>query len=77
MINNNFVFIDSMQFMNSCFDALIRNLSNNDVKYLSAEFSGDFLKLVKQKRAYRYECMASLKGFLKINYPTGVNFFVL
>ena len=46
-INNNFVFIDSMQFMNSGLDALVKNLSETDFKYLSQEFSGDSLELVK------------------------------
>ena len=46
-INNNLVFIDSMQFMNSSLDALVKNLPENDLKYLSQEFSGDSLKLVK------------------------------
>ena len=43
-INNNLVFIDSMQFMNSSLDALVKNLSDNDFKYLSQEFSGDLLE---------------------------------
>ena len=60
-INNNLVFIDSMQFMNSILDALIKNLSNNDFKYLPEEFSSDLLELVKQ-----------IGG-----YPSGVNFLVL
>ena len=38
-----------MQFVNSSADTLIKNLSNNDFKHLSQEFSGDLLKLVKQK----------------------------
>ena len=50
-INNNLVFIDSMQFMNSILDTIVKNLSDNDFKYLSQEFSGDLLKLVKQKRS--------------------------
>ena len=29
-VNRNLVFIDSMQFMNSSLDALVKNLSNND-----------------------------------------------
>ena len=33
-INNNLVFIDNMQFMNSSLDALVKNLSKIDVKYL-------------------------------------------
>ena len=48
-INNNLVFIDSMQLMNSSLDALVKNLSDNDFKYSSQEFSGDLLELVKQK----------------------------
>ena len=46
-INNNSVFIDSMQFMNSSLDALVKNLSDNNFKYLSQEFRGDLLELVK------------------------------
>ena len=51
-INKNLVFIDSMQFMNSSLDSLVKNLSDNDFKYLSEEFSDEFLKLVKQKGVY-------------------------
>ena len=39
-INNSFVFIGSMQFMKSSLDALVKNLSHNDFKYLSEKFSG-------------------------------------
>ena len=53
-INDNLVFIDSMQFMNSSLDALVNNLSD-DFKYLPQKFSGDLLKLVKQKGVYPYE----------------------
>ena len=34
-INNNSVFIDSMQFMNSSLNKLVKNLSGNDFKYSS------------------------------------------
>ena len=54
-INKNLIFIDSMQFMNSSLDSLIKNLSDNDFKCLSEEFSGEFLELLKQKRVYPYE----------------------
>ena len=37
-VNKNLVFIDSMQFMNSGPNSLVKNLSNNDFKYLSEEF---------------------------------------
>ena len=50
-INRNLVFIDSMQFMNSSLYSLVKNLSDNNFKYLSEEFSGKFLRLAKQKRS--------------------------
>ena len=48
-IGKNLVFIDSMQFMNSSLDTLVKNFSDNGFKYLSQEFSGEQLKLLKQK----------------------------
>ena len=54
-INKNLVFIDSMQFMNYSLDTLVKNLSDNDFNYLSQEFSGNLLKLVKQEGVYPYE----------------------
>ena len=44
----NLVFIDSMQFMNSSLDKLVKNLSNDDFKYLVEEFSSENLELLKQ-----------------------------
>ena len=68
-INKNVVFIDSMQFMNSSLDSLVKNLSDNDFKYLPEEFSGELLELVKEKGV--------LKSFLKINCLINLNFLVL
>ena len=62
-IDNNLVFIENMQFMNSSLVALVKNLSDKDFKYLSQEFSGDLLELVKQKGVYPYEHMDSFKTF--------------
>ena len=45
----NLLFIDSMQFMNSSLDRLFKNLTGNGFNYLSQEFDGGLLKLVKQK----------------------------
>ena len=59
-ISKNLVFIDSMRFMNSSLDLLVnRNLSDNDFKFLLQEFSGEFLKEVKQNEMYPYEYMDS------------------
>ena len=46
-INKNLVLIDSMQFMNSSLDALVKNVTDNGLKYLPQEFRGDLLQLVK------------------------------
>ena len=56
-INTNLVFIDTMQFMSPNLDSLVKNLSENDFKYLCEELSNEFLELVKQKVVYRYEYM--------------------
>ena len=36
-INGNVVFIDSMQFLKSSLDSLLKNLGDRDFKYLSEE----------------------------------------
>ena len=69
-INTNLVFTDSMQFMNSSLDSLVKNLSDKDFKYLSEEFSGEFLELVKQKGVYPYEYMDSFKKFSESKFMT-------
>ena len=60
-INKNLIFIDSMQFMNSSLDALVKNLTN--FNYLSQEFSGDLLELVKQKGVNPYEFIDRFEKF--------------
>ena len=47
IINKNLVFIDSMQFIKSSLDALVKNFTDNDFKYLSQEFNSEQLNLVK------------------------------
>ena len=76
-VNTNLVFIDSMQFMNSSLDSLIKNLSDNDFKYLSEEFSGDLLTLVKDKGVYPYEYMNSFKKFSENKLADICKFLVL
>ena len=38
--------------MNFSLDALLKHLSDRDFKYLSQEFSGDLLELLKQKEQF-------------------------
>ena len=54
-LNNNIAFIDSTLFMNSSLDKLVKTISDEDFKYLSEEFGGQQLKLVKMKGIYLYE----------------------
>ena len=63
--------------MNSSLDKLVKNLSDEDFKCLSKEFSGEKLTLVKRKGIYPYEYFNSLKKNLKkLIYPILINFLV-
>ena len=62
-LGKNLVFIDSMQFMNSSLDKLVKNLSDEDFKHLLKEFGSENLEILKQKGAYPYEYMNSLERF--------------
>ena len=75
MLVQNLVSMDSMQFMNSSLDLLVKSLSDIGFKYLSEEFNGDSLKLVKQKRVYPCEYMDSFKKFSKDRLPDRYKFF--
>ena len=62
-LGKNLVFIDSMQFMNSSLDKLVKNLSDEDFKYLVEEFGSKNLEILKQKGTYPYEYMNSFERF--------------
>ena len=49
--------------MNSSLDKPVKNLSDEDLKYLVGEFGSENLELLKQKGAYPYEYMNSFKRF--------------
>ena len=66
-LSKDLVFIDSMQFMNFSLDKLVKNLSENDFKYLTEEFGSRNLDLLKQRSAYPYEYMEVLKDLMKNN----------
>ena len=54
-LNKNLVFIGSIQFTNSSLEKLVKNLSDNDFKYLTEEIGSKGLMLLKQKDAYPYD----------------------
>ena len=62
-LGRDLVFIHSMQFMNSSLDKLVKNLSDEDIKYLVKEFGSKNLEILKQNGAYPYEYMNSFKRF--------------
>ena len=74
-INKNLVFIDSVQFMNSSLDKLVKILNDEDFKYLGEEFSGEQLKSIKGKGIYPYEYLNSFKNFNEDKLPDKNNFF--
>ena len=74
-INKNLTFFGSVQFMNSRLDTLVKNLSDNDFKYLQQEFTGEQLKLVKQKGVYPYEYMDSFEKFSDEKLPDRCEFY--
>ena len=49
--------------MNSSLDKLVKNLFDEDFKYLVKEFGPENLEILKQKGAYPYEYMNSFKRF--------------
>ena len=75
MINKNIVFTDSMQFINRSLDKLVKNLKDKYFKYLTKEYSGEQLKLVKEKGLYPYKYIDSFKRFNEDNLPDKSEFF--
>ena len=67
IINYQLVFIESFQFLSCSLDILVKNLSENDFKYLSQEFDliliNIVLDLAKQKEFYRYKYMSGFRKF--------------
>ena len=58
-----------MQFMNLSLEKLVKNLTDNDFKYLTEEFGSKNSELLKQKDSYPYEYMNSLKRFSEEKLP--------
>ena len=62
--------------MNSSLDKLVKNLSDEDFKYLVEEFGSENLELLKQKGAYPYEYMNSFERFNEEKLPARKYFFI-
>ena len=55
--------------MNSSIEQLVKNLSDNDLKYLAEEFGSKNVELLKQKDPYPYEYMDSFKRISEDQLP--------
>ena len=64
-----------MQCMNSSLDKLIKNLSDEDFRYLVEEFGSENLELLKQKGAYSCENMNSFERFNEEKLPARKYFY--
>ena len=65
-----------MQLMNSNLDKLVKNLSNEDFKYLVEELGSENLELLKQKGDYPYEYMNSFERFNEEKLPARKYFYI-
>ena len=74
-LNKNIVFIDSMQFVNSSLQKLVKNLSGEDFKYLIEEFGSKNVELLKQEGDYPYEYMNSFERFDEEKLPARKYFY--
>ena len=74
-LDKNLVFIDSMEFMNSSLYKLVKNLSDEDFKYLVEEFGSESLELLNGKGDYTYEYMNSFERFNEEKLPARKYFY--
>ena len=74
-INNGLSFIDRFQFLSFSLDSLVKNLNNEDFKYLNQEFDKNKLHIVKQKGFYPGEYRTDFES-LKNNYHAKEKFIV-
>ena len=55
IVNNNIIFLDSLQFLKAPFDILAENLEDSNFNHLLSEFPEDKLELLRKKDSYPYE----------------------
>ena len=72
-INNKLSFINSFQFLSSLLDNLVKNLNEDDFKYLSLEFDNNVFDLVK-KGFHPYGYMSDFEKF-KEELPSKEKFY--
>ena len=63
-LNKILVFTGSMQFMSSSLDKLVKNLSDEDFKYLVEEFDSENLELLNKKMLILMSIITVLKDLI-------------
>ena len=66
--NKILVFIGNMKYMNSSLDKLVKNLPDEEFKYLVEEFCSEDLELLQQKVIILTSTWTVLKDLMKKNY---------
>ena len=61
--------------MNSSLEKLVKNLPDDDFKYLAKEFGSKNLELLKQKGVYPYQYMDSFKTVSEEKLPDKKRFY--
>ena len=75
-INNKLCFIERFQPLCSSLDSLVKNLDENDFKYLSQELDNNVLDLIKQEGFDPYGYMSHFESF-KEELPSEEKFYSL
>ena len=68
-LKKNLAFIDIMKFIYSSLEKVVKNLPDNDFKYLTEEYGSKNLGILKEKGAYPNEYMDSFKTFSEEKLP--------
>ena len=66
-----------MQYFKSSLDLLVKDLMSEDLKYMSKEYSGELMRLLKVNEFFLMSIWRVLKYFMKVNYQINVSFLVL
>ena len=68
IVNNNIIFLDSLQFCKASLDTLAGNLQDNDFKHLVSEFPEDKLELLRKKTHIHMNGWILIKNFFTQDY---------
>ncbi|CAB4008874.1 Gastrula zinc finger [Paramuricea clavata] len=74
-VGKQLVFIDSMQFMSSSLEALVKNLNNDRFGRMQSEWQGEELEMLLNKGVYPYDYMSCWEKFGEKSLPEKSAFY--